>query len=141
MTDSLDMLPEQTGPDALRAFRKAIAGHPLTVSEKGAVLIVLDRCADEMERLARENTAGHNAMDAMCKHVLDLESRAERDEAELDDAKRMIWCLLRSHGAPMIVTRKAMAAYSRKNAALVRRDLPNGQVEFRAVLDKQPVEG
>lgn len=40
-----------TQAEALRRFRASLAGHALTTSEKAAVLIALDKCADEMERL------------------------------------------------------------------------------------------
>lgn len=42
-----------TRPEALRRFKASLTGHALTTSEKAAVLIVLDKCADEMEKLLR----------------------------------------------------------------------------------------
>ena len=56
LTDMLDGASSNPGERgaALRRFRAAIAGHALTVSEKAAVLIALDKCADEIDRLEKE---------------------------------------------------------------------------------------
>lgn len=38
-------------PTSLRRLRVSLKGHALTTAQKAAVLIVLDLCADELERL------------------------------------------------------------------------------------------
>lgn len=68
----------------------------------------------------------------------ELKARAERAEAEVADAKRMVWLIVRSAGGKVRIPASEIIQYSRANAELERLDRLDGSTVLVA---KPHIEG
>ena|SRR5690348_7332888 len=95
----------------------------------------------EMLRPARENAELREASASAWAANTELacvQQELERAEAELADAKRMVWLIVRSAGGKVRIPASEIIKYSRANAELERLDRPDRSIVLVA---KPHIEG